>query len=283
MKKTSILLLFMSLMLAGCSAGTDTLSIDEKNVPPGAVNTNQGDVLQRIEDIKNGATPKVKPTGKETESAATSEQQQQSQQQTQQQSQQQQQQTTQPVSEAPKTATNNLQINEKTKNMNVATIKTSKGVIKVKLNVEKAPISVENFKRYAENKSYSGTIFHRVMPNFMIQGGGFDEKGTQRPTEAPIRNEADNGLKNMRGTIAMARTNVVDSATSQFFINLVDNDFLNYRSPDAQGYGYAVFGEVTEGMDVVDAIAKVQTTTKDGGYENWPVDNVVIEGVTLSE
>ena len=266
MKKIYVLFLISVFLLGGCSASNENLSIDEQNVPPGAVANNQDGVLQRIEDIKNGATPKVKPTGKESSAAQSGQAPSQG---NSQQQQQQQQQASQPISEAP---AHNLQINEKTKNMNVATIKTSKGIIKVKLNAEKAPISVENFKRYAESKAYAGTIFHRVMPNFMIQGGGFDETGAQKPTEAPIKNEADNGLKNTRGTIAMARTGVIDSATSQFFINLVDNAFLNYRSPDAQGYGYAVFGEVTEGMEVVDEIAKVQTTTKAGG-ENWPVDN----------
>lgn len=282
MKKVYISLLFVSIILGGCSAGNDgPMSIDEKSVPPGAVGDTQGQVTQRIEDIKNGATPVVKPTGKDGEESADAQQQLQQQQQ-QQQQQQTEQQASQPVSEAPSVPAN-LQINEKTKNMNTATIKTNKGTIVVKLNPEKAPLSVENFKKYADSSFYNGTIFHRVMPGFMVQGGGFDASGQEKATEAPIKNEADNSLKNLRGTLAMARTGVIDSATSQFFINLVDNDFLNYKSPDAQGYGYAVFGEVISGMDVVDAIAKVETSTHNGAYENWPVDNVVMESVTLSE
>lgn len=158
-------------------------------------------------------------------------------------------------------------------------IKTSLGDIKAKLYSQESPITVENFENYIASKSYDGTIFHRVMPGFMIQGGGFDEKGVQKETQAPIKNEAKNGVSNKRGTLAMARTTVVDSATSQFFINLVDNDFLNYK--DDANYGYAVFGEVVEGMDVVDKIAQVKTTTKDGIYENWPEENVVIKSVEL--
>jgi peptidyl-prolyl cis-trans isomerase B (cyclophilin B) len=159
-----------------------------------------------------------------------------------------------------------------------ALIKTSMGDIKVKLNAEKAPISVANFEQYASNKFYDGTIFHRVMSGFMIQGGGFTKDGVQKSTKEPIKNEAKNGLSNKRGTIAMARTGIVDSATAQFYINLVDNNMLNYQ--DDAKYGYAVFGEVVEGMDVVDKIAQVETKTN-GAYENWPVENVVIKSIKL--
>ena len=159
-----------------------------------------------------------------------------------------------------------------------ALIRTSLGDIKVKLNSAAAPISVANFEQYVNNKFYDNTIFHRVIPGFMIQGGGFDTSGKQKETLAPIKNEAKNGLTNKRGTIAMARTNIVDSATSQFFINVFDNDMLNYQNDE--NYGYAVFGEVVEGMDIVDKIVKVET--KDNGmYQNWPVENVVIESVKL--
>lgn len=175
---------------------------------------------------------------------------------------------------------NTYKINEEVKNMNTATLTTNKGKIVIKLDTENAPISSDNFKKYVINGFYDGTIFHRVMSGFMIQGGGFTANGDQKKTEAPIKNEAKNGLKNNRGTLAMARTMVVDSATSQFFINLVDNDFLNYQ--DDSNYGYAVFGEVTEGMDVVDMIAGVKTTTN-GMHENWPIEDIVIESAVLSD
>ena len=136
-------------------------------------------------------------------------------------------------------------------------METSMGTITLELDEAKAPETVRNFVDYAKAGHYDGTIFHRVIDGFMIQGGGFTKDMNQKPTRAPIRNEAMNGLKNARGTIAMARTMVVDSATSQFFINLVDNDFLDFTSPTPQGFGYAVFGEVTDGMKVVDAIAKL--------------------------
>jgi len=157
----------------------------------------------------------------------------------------------------------------------VVIIKTSKGDIKVELDKENAPISTDNFLAYVEDGYYDGTIFHRVINNFMIQGGGFMADGQQKPTKAPIKNEADNGLKNDRGTIAMARTGVVDSATSQFYINTVDNDFLNHGKRD---FGYAVFGKVVDGMDVVDAIAIVQT-----GPGDVPNEQIVIESVTVAE
>jgi len=157
----------------------------------------------------------------------------------------------------------------------VVIIKTGKGDIKVKLFKDKAPISVENFLKYVDNGHYEGTIFHRVIPNFMVQGGGFTQDMHQKPTLAPIKNEAQNGLLNKRGTLAMARTQVIDSATSQFFINVVDNTFLNFRSPDMQGFGYCVFGEVVEGMDVVDAIRMVPTG-RSGPHSDVPVEAVEI-------
>lgn len=157
----------------------------------------------------------------------------------------------------------------------VILIKTSKGDIKVELDKENAPITVDNFMAYVEDGYYNGTIFHRVIKNFMIQGGGITKDMQPKPANAPIKNEADNGLKNDRGTVAMARTGVVDSATSQFFINTVDNDFLNHGARD---FGYAVFGKVVDGMDVVDAIESVQT-----GPGDVPVEPVVIESVTVVE
>jgi cyclophilin family peptidyl-prolyl cis-trans isomerase len=153
-------------------------------------------------------------------------------------------------------------------------IKTNLGDIKLQLDAEKAPESVENFRRYAEKGHYKGTIFHRVIPDFMIQGGGFTADMTQKPTSSPIKNEAKNGLENKRGSIAMARTGVVDSATSQFFINTVDNPGLNYRGP-GPAYGYAVFGQVTDGMKVVDAIRKVKTGSK-SMHQDVPLEPVTI-------
>ena len=160
------------------------------------------------------------------------------------------------------------------------TMETSAGTITLELDGEKAPTTVENFVKYANDGFYDGTIFHRVIDGFMIQGGGFTRDMNQKPTRESIRNEAMNGLKNRRGTIAMARTMVPDSATSQFFINLVDNDFLDFTAPTAQGYGYAVFGEVTDGMEVVDSIAKVKTGFA-GPHQNVPEEAVVIRKVTI--
>ena len=157
------------------------------------------------------------------------------------------------------------------------TITTNHGDIKVELFDEKAPITCENFRKYIEDGFYDNTIFHRVIPNFMVQGGGFDSDMSQKATRDPIKNEADNGVGNSRGTLAMARTSVVDSATAQFFINLRDNDFLNHGSRD---FGYAVFGQVTEGMDIVDKIAGVATGTH-AGHQDVPVDAVVISGVSI--
>jgi len=159
------------------------------------------------------------------------------------------------------------------------TIKTNHGDIGVELFEEKAPISCENFRQYITDGHYAGTIFHRVIANFMIQGGGMDENMSSKATREPIKNEADNGEANVRGTLAMARTNVVDSATSQFFINLGDNDFLNHGGRD---FGYAVFGKVSTGMDVVDAIAGVPTGNR-GGHQDVPVENVEIIEVTIDE
>ena len=155
------------------------------------------------------------------------------------------------------------------------------GTITLALDDAKAPAPVANFVQYAKDGHYDGTIFHRVIEGFMIQGGGFTKDMNQKPTREPIRNEAMNGMRNRRGTIAMARTSVVDSATSQFFINHVDNDFLDFTAPTAQGFGYAVFGAVTDGMDVVDRIAKVKTGNA-GCHQNVPEEAVVIKQVTVS-
>jgi len=157
---------------------------------------------------------------------------------------------------------------------------TNHGKIIIELNAEKAPISAENFLTYVKEDFFNNTIFHRVIPGFMIQGGGFIEGMEQKQTNANIKNEADNGLSNKRGTLAMARTPDPDSASSQFFINLKDNDFLNYTAPTSQGWGYAVFGEVVEGMDVVDSIAQV-ATSNNMGHGDVPVEAVVINSATL--
>jgi cyclophilin family peptidyl-prolyl cis-trans isomerase len=153
---------------------------------------------------------------------------------------------------------------------------TSMGPIVIQLDKEKAPISAENFVKYVESGHYNGTIFHRVIDNFMIQGGGFNKDMSQKPTQAPIKNEGTNGLKNENYTVAMARTGVRDSATSQFFINIKDNDFLNYSGENPQGWGYAVFGKVVEGKETVDKIKKVATGNS-GGHQNVPTSPVVIE------
>jgi cyclophilin family peptidyl-prolyl cis-trans isomerase len=152
---------------------------------------------------------------------------------------------------------------------------TNMGAITLELNKEKAPISVENFVKYVESGHYNGTIFHRVIGNFMIQGGGFDKNLAQKPTSAPIKNEATNGLKNDNYTVAMARTGVVDSATAQFFINVKNNDFLNHAGP--ANYGYAVFGKVIDGTDVVDKIKAVKTGGKGPFPTDVPTETVVIE------
>ncbi len=166
--------------------------------------------------------------------------------------------------------------------MKKVTLDTSMGTITLELNDEKAPVTVKNFLDYVQSGHYENTIFHRVIDGFMIQGGGFTKAMDQKETRAPIKNEAANGLSNKRGTIAMARTMVVDSATSQFFINLVDNAFLDYRGPDPRTFGYAVFGQVTDGMDVVDKIAKVKTGFA-GPHQNVPEEAIVIRKVTVVE
>ena len=166
--------------------------------------------------------------------------------------------------------------------MKKVTMETSMGTITLELDDAKAPETVANFVQYAKDGHYDGTIFHRVIDGFMIQGGGFTRDMNQKETREPIRNEAMNGLKNLRGTIAMARTMVVDSATSQFFINLVDNAFLDFQNPTPQGFGYAVFGKVVDGMDVVDQIAKVKTGFS-GPHQNVPEEAIVIKKVAVSD
>ena len=156
------------------------------------------------------------------------------------------------------------------------TLETSEGKIVIELYPDKAPKTVENFLAYAENGRFDGTIFHRVIPGFMIQGGGFSKEMKQKATLGPIENEADNGLKNEKGTIAMARTQDPHSATAQFFINTVDNDFLNFRSKDVRGWGYTVFGRVIEGMDVVQKIEKVKTHNV-GMFADVPEEAITIQ------
>lgn len=154
-------------------------------------------------------------------------------------------------------------------------IHTNKGKIVLELEAEKAPLTVENFLYYVDQHHYEGTIFHRVIDDFMIQGGGFTQDFERKETKAPIKNEANNGLKNERGSIAMARTSDIHSATDQFFINVKDNDFLNYQAPNSRLYGYCVFGKVVEGIAVVDKIKACKTTTVQG-YKDVPVEEVVI-------
>jgi peptidyl-prolyl cis-trans isomerase B (cyclophilin B) len=158
-------------------------------------------------------------------------------------------------------------------------LETSKGNITIELNEEKAPATVANFMKYVNDEFFNGTIFHRVIPNFMIQCGGFMPGMVQKMTENPVKNEADNGLSNVRGSIAMARTSDPHSATAQFFINHKDNGFLDHTAPTGQGWGYCVFGMVTDGMDVVDAIASVATSTQ-GGHGDVPNETITIEKVT---
>ena len=161
------------------------------------------------------------------------------------------------------------------------TLHTNHGDIVIELDFDKAPKTAANFKQYAEEGFYNGTIFHRVIDGFMVQGGGMTEDMEQKKTRAPIENEADNGLKNVVGSLAMARTNDPHSATAQFFINVKDNSFLNHSSKNAQGWGYCVFGKVTDGMDVVNKIKGVKTGTK-GHHQDVPVEAVVIEKVTVA-
>jgi cyclophilin family peptidyl-prolyl cis-trans isomerase len=159
-------------------------------------------------------------------------------------------------------------------------VKTSAGSFVIELYPEKAPKTVANFLQYAKEGFYKGTVFHRVIDGFMIQGGGFDREMRQKPTHGPVPNEAANRLRNDVGTLAMARTSDPHSATAQFFVNLKDNDFLNFREPTPQGYGYTVFGRVVEGMDVVQRIAKVKTSNA-GPHQNVPQQAVVIEAVSV--
>lgn len=164
----------------------------------------------------------------------------------------------------------------------VVIMETSMGTVKIELFKDKAPISVRNFLSYVKDAYYDGTIFHRVIKTFMVQGGGLDENMQPKKTKFAIKNEATNGLKNLRGTLAMARTSVVDSATSQFFINVVDNAFLDHAGKTPDRFGYAVFGQVVEGMDVVDAIREVKTGNK-GGHQDVPVEPVFINSMRLVE
>lgn len=164
----------------------------------------------------------------------------------------------------------------------VVLVKTSKGDIKIELYPEKAPETVKNFLKYVNEGFYSHTIFHRVIPGFMVQGGGFDKDMNQKKGHPSIKIESDNGLKNDRGTLAMARTSDPNSASSQFFINAVDNGFLNFKSKTPQGWGYAVFGKVIDGMPVVDKIISVKTATKNG-HENVPTESVeILEATQIS-
>ena len=164
----------------------------------------------------------------------------------------------------------------------IVLLETTSGDILIELYPDKAPETVKNFLQYVDDGFYNNTIFHRVIPGFMIQGGGMGARMDEKETREPIKNEADNGVKNERGTIAMARTMEPHSASAQFFINLVDNDFLNFSEPTINGWGYCVFGKVTAGMDVVDKIAKVKTKTV-GIHENVPADLVMITGASRFE
>jgi len=161
-------------------------------------------------------------------------------------------------------------------------MKTNYGDIKIQLDHEKAPITAKNFEDYVREGFYNGLIFHRVISNFMIQGGGFEPGMKPRKTKAPIQNEANNGLSNMTGTLAMARTMDPHSASAQFFINVKDNGFLDYTAPTTQGWGYAVFGKVVEGMDVVNKIKDVATTMR-AGHQDVPVEDVIIESAEVIE
>jgi len=165
--------------------------------------------------------------------------------------------------------------------MTTVTLETTHGNISIELNEDKAPLTVKNFLSYVNDGFYNGTIFHRVIPGFMIQGGGFIPGMAQKDTSAPIQNEANNGLANDRGTIAMARTNDPHSATAQFFINHKDNSFLNHTAETGQGWGYCVFGKVTNGLDALDAIAAV-STGNDSGHSDVPVENVIINKASVA-
>lgn len=169
-----------------------------------------------------------------------------------------------------------LSISAKTDSRTTVVMETTKGTLEIQLFDKKAPITVKNFLNYVDNKFYDGLIFHRVMDNFMIQGGGFDVNLKERKTNAPIKNEATNRISNSKGTLAMARTSVINSATGQFFINVKDNTFLDHRGTGSNEYGYAVFGRVMKGMSVVNSIKKV-ATRRNGGHEAMPIENVIIK------
>jgi len=162
-------------------------------------------------------------------------------------------------------------------------LKTSMGTVVIELDPDKAPLTVDNFLQYVKDRHYDGTAFHRVIPGFMVQGGGYGPDFSEKPTRKPVRNEASNGLRNDVGTIAMARTNDPHSATAQFFINVANNESLNFRYPTQEGYGYCVFGKVVKGMDVVNRIVKIPTGTGPGGHRDVPVKPVIIESVRLVE
>ncbi len=161
-------------------------------------------------------------------------------------------------------------------------METSEGDITIELYEKEAPITVKNFLSYVSEGFYNNLIFHRVIPNFMIQGGGFDSKMNQKTVKDPIKNEARRGLNNKRGTLAMARTNDINSATAQFFINLINNDFLNHKDNSDRGFGYAVFGEVTEGLDVVDKIGRTRTHAF-GMFRDVPINNITIKNISVIE
>jgi cyclophilin family peptidyl-prolyl cis-trans isomerase len=187
------------------------------------------------------------------------------------------------ASVAPLSGINGLQEKEMAKCKNPELVmETSMGTIHAELWADQAPVTAKNFEAYVRDGFFDGLIFHRVIPKFMIQGGGFTPEMAQKPAKSPIRNEAKSDVRNQRGTLAMARTSVVDSATSQFFINLVDNDFLNHQNETANGFGYCVFGKVTCGMDVVDEIAGVPTGSR-GGHQDVPLKPVVITSARMRE
>jgi peptidyl-prolyl cis-trans isomerase B (cyclophilin B) len=164
----------------------------------------------------------------------------------------------------------------------MVTLQTNFGTIKIELDAAKAPATVENFLQYVKDGFYDNTVFHRVIDGFMVQGGGFEPGMKQKPTRAPVKNEADNGLKNERYTLAMARTSDPHSATAQFFINVADNEFLNFKAPTAQGWGYCVFGRVVDGTDVVDRIKGVKTG-RSGFHQDVPVEDVVIQKAEVAD
>lgn len=166
--------------------------------------------------------------------------------------------------------------------MTQVTFHTTMGDITIEVDHEKAPISAANFVQYAEDGFYNGTIFHRIIPSFVVQGGGLEADMQQKENRAPIENEADNGLKNLKGTLSMARTMDPHSATSQFFINLKDNDFLDHIGKNMQGWGYAVFGRVVDGMNVVEAMAKVKTGSRQG-HQDVPVEDIVVEKTSVKK